>query len=152
MATAVADVWTDASVSCNEIKILSLHLQGTRICALAYTKYSLWVTLSKEGGREGGIGTKTLSSPLIKSLLELKTIEAFGDIQPTELMHILKVWQNTHIHTERWEEIATNFFKLKWWNSSFSKKKLIKVEAAILCFKMNSNQKWIYSVMLNSLL
>lgn len=53
MATAVADVRTDASVGRNEIKILSLHLRGTHICALAYTKYSLWVTLSKEvGGKE----------------------------------------------------------------------------------------------------
>lgn len=53
MATAVADVWTDASVSRNEIKILSLRLQGTHICVQAYTKYSLCVTLSKEvGGKE----------------------------------------------------------------------------------------------------
>lgn len=65
MATVVADVWTDASVSRNEIRILSLHLQGTHICVQAYTKYSLCVTLSKEVGGKEASEQKTLSSPLI---------------------------------------------------------------------------------------
>lgn len=26
-------------------------------------------------------------------------MEVFGNAQPTELTHVLKVWQNTHTHT-----------------------------------------------------
>lgn len=142
MATVVADMWTNVSVSRNKITILSLHLRGTDICALAYTKYSLWVTHSKDMGEKGGVGTTIWSSSLINSLLEDKPIEVFGGIQPIEFMHILKAWQNTHTHTQKeiWQEIATSFLKSKWKDSYFSK--LIKVEALI--FKMNSNRKWIY--------
>lgn len=52
-------------MSCNEIKILSLRLQGTHICEQAYTKYSLCVTLSKEVDGREALEQKTLSSPLI---------------------------------------------------------------------------------------
>lgn len=82
-------------MSRNEIKILSLHLQGTHICALASTKYSLCATLSKEvGGKEAPErkheAALNYQQGLGNSLFKLKTIEVFGGTQPTGLTLILK--------------------------------------------------------------